>query len=423
MCKFVFLHTFIMKYSVKFFLEKRKQENDVFPIRLRVTYNKNRMEYYTGKRCKSSQWDIKSGRLKRNQIAPDGTTSTEFNNDLDEIKVAVDGLFKLYNAHNSVPAPSALRYELKKKLGKQIKTEPEHKGFFDRFDQYIEDTPVSKGRKKHIRTTYNKVRAFNPDTTFDTVSNQYLTDFKNYLIKSHNLANNTVVSELRRLRAFFSWAVKKGWTDTNPFKNFQIGAESFGDPVFITIKERDKLYNAEIDNESLARVRDIFVFQCMVGCRVSDLKKLTKSNIVDGCIEYIAAKTKDKRPRVARIPLTEKANTILAKYDLPDGKLLPFISEQKYNDYLKDLFRHKNVAINRIVTIVDPKTRRNKQVKISDIVSSHMARRVFIGNLHKKGVKNEIIASMSGHVQHSRAFSRYYNIDKEDQKSAIKMIE
>lgn len=412
-----------MKYSVKFFLEKRKQESEVFPIRLRVTYSNNRMEYYSGKRCKTSQWNTKTGRLKRNQIAPDGSTTTTFNNDLDEIKVAVDGLFKLYDSVNQAPSPTVLRIDLKEKLGKAVKNKPDNDGFFERFDQYITDAPLSPGRKKHLKTTYNKVFAFNPKTTFSIVTAQYLTDFNNYLTKDHNLARNTVVSEIRRLRAFFGWSIKKEWTTNYPFKAFVIGSEYYGDPVFITIEERDKIFNAEIDNGSLAKVRDIFIFQCMIGCRVGDLVKLTKSNVVDDCIEYIAGKTKDKRPRLARIPLTEKAKAILAKYKLPEGKLLPFISEQKYNVYLKELFKHENVAINRIVTIADPKTRKSKQVKISDIATSHMARRVFVGNLYKKGIKNEIIASMSGHVENSKAFSRYYSIDKEDQKTAIKSIE
>jgi len=81
------------------------------------------------------------------------------------------------------------------------------------------------------------------------------------------------------------------------------------------------------------------------------------------------------------------------------------------------------LGIKRMVTIVDPKTRQSKQVSISDIACSHMARRVFVGSLYSKGVKNEIIASMSGHVENSKAFSRYYNINKEDQAQAIKLIE
>lgn len=100
---------------------------------------------------------------------------------------------------------------------------------------------------------------------------------------------------------------------------------------------------------------------------------------------------------------------------------MPYITGQRYNEYIKKLF--KKVKINRIVTIRDPKTGEGKQVSISDVASSHMARRCFVGGLYNKGVKNEIISSMSGHSQDSKSFKRYYNIELESQKEAIKMIE
>jgi len=412
-----------MNYSIKFYPEKRNGKTDNVPVRLSVTYPSNRMEYYTGKRCNVLQWDIKTSRMKKNQIAPDGSTSSNFNTDLDEIKVIIDSLFKIYNATNVNPTPDQLRNDLKTKLGKEIKKEPEKICFFDRFDQYIRDAPLSPGRKKHLKTTLNKVKSFNPGTTFNNLDVQYLTDFQNYLIDKCKLGKNTCISELRRLRAFYGYANKHGWTVHYPFKSFEIGAETFGDPVYITVEERDKLYNAIIEDETLARVRDIFVFQCLVGCRVGDLTRLKKSNIIDGCIEYIASKTRDDKTRVARIPLTEKARAILAKYDLPGGAILPFFSDQKYNEYIKQLFKLDSVKLTRIVTVADPKTRMNVQKPICDIASSHMARRVFVGGLHRKGIKNETIASMSGHVENSKAFSRYYNIDKEDQKEAMKAIE
>jgi integrase len=83
----------------------------------------------------------------------------------------------------------------------------------------------------------------------------------------------------------------------------------------------------------------------------------------------------------------------------------------------------KEARIIRKVTIKDTKTRTGKQVRICDIATSHMARRVFIGSLYQKGIKNEIIASMSGHTQDSKSFNRYYKIDRESQNDAIKMIE
>lgn len=431
-----------MKYSVKFYPEKRKPKSgekkdttgqtvEDVPVMLSVTYLMKRMFYYTGLRCNIGQWKPgeekdEPGKLKINQITPDGKTSTVFNNELTRIKAAVDELFKLYDAAKSVPTPDQLRTELKLKLGKEVKAEPEpvKTGFFERFQQYADDAPLSKGRKLHVATTKNKAQSFRPETTFESIDSQYLTDFKNYLSGDCNLANNTVVSELRRLRAFFGWSIKKGWTVNYPFSSFEIGSESYGDPVYITVEERDKLFNADIKDKNLAIIRDCFVLQCLLGCRVGDFMKMTKANIINGNMEYIAGKTKDDKPRVARIPLTEKARMILNRYNsLADDRILPFPNEPDYNENLKLLFKLDTVKLTRMVTVPDPKTRKSVQKSIADLASSHMARRVFIGGLHKKGVKNEIIASMSGHVKDSKAFSRYYAIDEEDQKAAMKAIE
>ncbi len=121
------------------------------------------------------------------------------------------------------------------------------------------------------------------------------------------------------------------------------------------------------------------------------------------------------------MPLTPKAKSILSKYNIPDGTLLPFISYKNYNDYLKELL--ELVGLTRMVTVKDPKTQMGKQVRLCDYVSSHMARRNFVGGLYQKGVKDAIIASMSGHVENSKSFSRYRAIDHESQNEAIKLIE
>ena len=387
------------------------------------------MFYYTGKRCNihidknKGQWNYQENKLKQNQITPDGQTSQKFNADLTEISKAVNDLFKIYEVSNITPTPNQLRDDLKLRLGKEVK-ELEKTEFFERFKQYVKDAELSHNSKKKHGTTLNKLKSFNPETSFEKIDVQFLTDFQNFLLTDKDegkLSKNTVISILRSFRTFINYAKEHSWTQIYPFKNFKIDSESYGEPVFITIEERDNLYEAEIDNDSLARVRDIFVFQCFIGCRVSDLVKLKKSNIINGCIEYIAVKTEGQKSKVVRIPLSEKALKILAKYDFPNGDLLPYITDQRYNEYIKKLFR--KVGLKRMVTMADPKTRKSVQIPICEIATSHMARRVFIGSLHRKGAKNEIIASMSGHVENSKAFSRYYNINKEDQTEAIKLIE
>lgn len=415
---------FFMKHTVNFYIEKRKGKNSPDnPIFMFVSFGGNRMKYYTGERCNPDQWiDKKDGekihRVKRNTIQPNGETAANINKRLADLDTLVEDYFK----KTDNPTVDELKFFINEKLGKVIIHEPLQieAGFFERFDQYRKEKNISEGRKRHLKVSKGKLERFAPAVTFDTITPQFLTDYQNHLINS-GLSRNSVSSELKYLRAFLKHAKKMGWTQNYPFDNFSIEPEAYGEPVYITLQERDYLFNAEIKTPHLARVRDLFVFQCMIGCRVGDLLRLKRSNIIDGCIEYIAGKTKDDKPKIARIPLSEKAKTILSRYDLPGDELLPFISEQKYNDYIKDLFRA--TGLNRVVTIRDPKTGLARQVAISEVASSHMARRVFVGGLYGKGVKNEIIASMSGHVQNSKSFNRYYKIDRENQQDAIKAIE
>ena len=103
---------------------------------------------------------------------------------------------------------------------------------------------------------------------------------------------------------------------------------TYGTPYYITVEELHKIYGTNLmRHPQLAVQRDIFVFQCLIGCRVGDLLKMTKSNLIDGAIEYIPRKTKEGRPLTVRVPLNQTAKEIAARYKGLDGdKLLPFIS-------------------------------------------------------------------------------------------------
>lgn len=82
----------------------------------------------------------------------------------------------------------------------------------------------------------------------------------------------------------------------------------YGDPFYLTLEERDKVYYADLSGlgNSYPVYRDIFMFQCLIGCRVSDLNRLTKANVVDGCVEYIPQKTKMEHANTVRVPLNQK---------------------------------------------------------------------------------------------------------------------
>ena len=136
----------------------------------------------------------------------------------------------------------------------------------------------------------------------------------------------------------------------------------------------------------------VFIFQCLIGCRVSDLLKLTESNVKGDFIEYIPRKTRDEKPITVRVPLTATALSLIEKYK-GGKKLFPFIASQKYNVQIKKAFTL--AKINRLVTILNPTTGEEEQVPINDVASSHLARRAFIGNLYKKVKDPNLVGSLS----------------------------
>jgi integrase len=121
------------------------------------------------------------------------------------------------------------------------------------------------------------------------------------------------------------------------------------------------------------------------------------------------------------VPLNSKAKAILEKYKDSDDRLLPFIAEQDYNRGIKEAF--KLAGINRIVTILDPLTSEEVRKPINEVVSSHMARKTFIGNIYKKVKDPNLVGALSGHKENSKAFNRYREIDEDMKKELISMLD
>lgn len=234
---------------------------------------------------------------------------------------------------------------------------------------------------------------------------------------------NTINGLMLKLRTFFLWAIREGKTANNPFVNYTIGECVYGTPVYITVEERNKFYHHDFStNPYLAVQRDIFVFQCLIGCRVGDYFRMTKDNVINGAIEYIARKTKDGHPETIRVPLNKIAQEILDRYPVVgDNKLLPFTYFQQYNDDIKLMF--KEAGLTRVVTILDPTTRMERQVSLDVIASSHLARRTFVGNIYKKVQDPNQVGALSGHVPGSRAFARYRTIDEQMKRELVAAIE
>ncbi len=259
--------------------------------------------------------------------------------------------------------------------------------------------------------------------------------------KIEKRGGNTACKMKSRFKALFNHFYEQGIMKNRPFDGVAIGTAKLGTPVYITIDERNKIAETDLEKvweemskeerknaimplKTIIEQRDIFIFQCFIGCRVGDLLKLTERNIENGILTYSPHKTKDvgNDQVQARIPLHEKALALVEKYKGVDekGRLFPFLTAQRYNDCIKAIFRM--TGITRMVEIRNALTGENEFVSIADIASSHLARRTFIGNAYFKVQDPNLIGKMSGHVEGSRAFARYRKIEDETLKNVIDLI-
>ena len=206
--------------------------------------------------------------------------------------------------------------------------------------KYIDETPLADESRKHHLDNLNKVlryerfrhevlhqRGFR--LCIDTVTADDIRDFKLWMQEEHKYvamypvfyrneklrdvgqrrSENSMSGSLYRIRTVVKWCIKRGLTRNNPFDQYQIARPMYGDPFYLTLEERDKVYYADLSGmgPTYPVYRDIFMFQCLIGCRVSDLNRLTKANIVDGFVEYIPQKTKMEHANTVRVPLNQKA--------------------------------------------------------------------------------------------------------------------
>lgn len=228
-------------------------------------------------------------------------------------------------------------------------------------------------------------------------------------------SDNAIITYMSAVRAYWLWCIDMGYTQNNPFRKYTVGSQKYGTPFYLTTEERDILFKTNLKSKKEVELaRDIFVFQCYIGCRISDLMSFTADNIVKTengtAIQYIPSKTKEEQPRVVKVYLSPTAIEILERNQGKSSRgLFPYVSTAKLNDLIKEALR--DAGINRVVTIMNPITKQPEQHPISEVASSHMARRTFIGNLYKKVKDPNLVGKLSGHCEGSKAFARYRDID------------
>ena len=188
-----------------------------------------------------------------------------------------------------------------------------------------------------------------------------------------------------RTSTAYNRALKQDATTDRPFDGCRIPAKVYGTPYFLTIEERNAIHEMDLSDDPVpASYRDVFMFQCLVGCRYSNLARLTSGNIVNDAVEYIPHRTREKNPGTVRVSHNEKSRTVLERLQgcQQTRTLVPCNSGSRYNTATWKLLTL--AGITRDVLVGSPKKYKEIIKPINEIASSHMARWVFTGNLYKQ---------------------------------------
>ena len=243
--------------------------------------------------------------------------------------------------------------------------------------------------------------------------------FTSFLYNDLNCFDNFVGSTVKLLRAFFGHLRRDLMIDTGLFyKDFYVRNEQI--PVLALTPEqlRFLIYNKDFESKLSAqqrKVKDIFVFGCTTALRFSDLRKLTKGNIVESDNSYYLFTKSQKTKTYARVKLPDYAVEILKKYKARKTGLLPLMSLDNLNFHIKQLIEKagwvepvKKVREKR----GNPKEIRKETIsyRFCDLVSSHTMRRTAITTMLTLGVPEHIVRNVSGHAAGSKEFFKYVAI-------------
>lgn len=392
------------------------------------------------------QFDTKKGYIK-DKVVIDENLRQQINSSISNIK---DVITQIYNKRRSSDVVSTdwLSKRVDNYLNKST-NETVKNDFFLLFERFVPQAQICDDRVKHYTSTFRLLKRFDTymkynDISFyldlSTIDADIWYKFLNYVQYEgdqtkglplvfddndviRNRSYNTMVAIWKRVKAFLNWAILNKHSTNVAHKMVKIKPEVYSTPYYISIEERNIIYNYDFGGDKRLEVqRDIFIFHCLIGCRVGDLIELKKNSIINGAVEYVANKTMNERANIIRVPLNKTALSIIDKYkDVEGDELLPFISAQKYNDAIKAIFN--KVELTRLVTVIDSATGKEKKVPLNTTASSHLARRTFVGNLYKKVQDPNLVGALSGHSEGSKAFARYREIDEDIKKDLINLLD
>ncbi|WP_026979124.1 site-specific integrase [Flavobacterium tegetincola] len=333
----------ITKITLHFYAKSTKANAaGLLPIYVRLTVNGKRLEYSTKKFIDKSKWSSQLSKMK-------GTTesSRSINSYLDLVKAKIlDVQMHLLHRNEvlSIENFKSLLFEDEKKARTLIPVFQDHN---NRIKELI-GKEYAAGTLERYKTSLKHTVEFmqwkygTSDVELSKIDHAFIMDYEFYLRSVRNCANNTAVKYIKNFSKIIKTCIANDWVDKNPFVNYKSKVKEV-ERVYLTEVEIQNIIEKDFKTQRLSLVRDIFIFSCFTGLAYVDVKNLTKSHInfgIDG--EKWIFTHRQKTESASKIPILPVTQMIIDKYsDNPQcinvDKLLPVLSNQKMNAYLKEI--------------------------------------------------------------------------------------
>lgn len=394
-----------IQFALKHRTYKGKKLTENLPIRMRVSYHSQRLDILSGFFVDESNWDVDLQRVKKNTFGKNKQPATTINAYLNRSASEIDEVFKEFELLGRIPKPAELEESFHSRM-KDRASMPARKvksKFWEALSRFKAEESNKNSWQYSTVQKFNAlgehVKSWKSQPRFEDFTERGLTSFLTFLRDNENLSNRTILKQLDYLKWFMRWAHKRGYHRSLDFEMFRPKlVTTKKEIIFLTIEEIKKLLAYEIPEKKvhLEKVRDVFIFCCFTGLRHSDVFNLRRSDVKDDHISVTTIKTAD----TLSIDLNDVSKRILDKYKdvpFPEDKALPVISNQKMNDYLKELCELAGIDDPVRVTTYHGSEREDTVYPKYALIGTHQGRKSFICNALAAGIPVNVVMKWTGH--------------------------
>lgn len=396
------------------FILKDPTAKEETPINMILWIDQKRIKISTGKKIHPKNWNPGTHKARQTERYKNFRETNERLEDIEEKALACYDKHMISNAAPNIPL---LRLELEETIRPKPKESPEAVTFYQASDQYIKTVNRKPWTIKHYKTTLTALDEYQKNKglvlRFTDINMDFYESFIKFCNEVKVLSYNTTGTHIKNIKIFHNYAMRKGYIDKDLPRDFKVFAET-ADTIYLNEQELQTIYNLDLTgNKKLERQRDLFIIGCYTGLRFGDLSKLKMENIIKSGTR-IRVKT-EKTGETVEIPVHWTITEILKKYD---GSLPPAISDQKMNDYLKEIAEAAGLAESVIKTQNKGGMRTESKFFKHQLVTVHTARRSFATNAYLAGVPSISISKITGH-RSEKSFLKYIKISQEQNADLI----